>query len=184
MMQLAHVVTLVTGNSHKLAEFKRLFPANFKFEIVDLDLPEIQNFDAREIVADKAKRAYAEVGKPVIVEDVSAGLDELNGLPGPFIKFFEQRMGDDALYQLAGKLAPATITSTIGYYDGSELVISKGVVRGSVMPPRGDSGFGFDCCFLPNGQTKTYAEMSKAEKDAMSHRALSVKAFLKQLKQL
>lgn len=152
--------------------------------MVELDLPEIQSFDAREIITDKVQRAYAEIGKPVLVEDVSAGLDKLKGLPGPFIKFFEDRLGNDALYQLAGKPAAATVVSTIGYYDGYRLVITSGTVHGTVVSARGDNGFGFDSCFLPDGQTKTYGEMTFDEKDAISHRSLSIRAFLEELKHL
>lgn len=173
----------VTGNPHKLASFKRHLK-NYNFEMVALDLPEIQSFDARVIITDKVKRAYEVVGKPVLVEDVSAGIDKLNGLPGPFIKFFEERLGDDALYTLAGTETAANIVSTIGYYDGQRLIITEGVVHGVVVPARGSNGWGFDVCFLPDGHTKTYAEMSFEEKDAISHRSLSIQAFMKELKQL
>jgi inosine triphosphate pyrophosphatase len=160
-------IYVVTGNPHKLASFQRHLH-DFDFEMVDIDLPEIQSLSAREIITDKVKRAYEQVGKPVVVEDVSAGLDNLGGLPGPFIKFFEERLGKDALYQLGGAVAPVTVISTIGYYDGSELIIAEGLVHGSTVAPRGENGFGFDSCFVPDGQTKTYAEMTNAEKDSIS----------------
>lgn len=160
-------------------------PESIQFEVADIDLPEIQSFDARTIITDKVQRAYTAIGKPVLVEDVSAGLDALQGLPGPFIKFFEERLGKDALYQLAQGRDPAvTVTSTIGYYDGSKLIITEGIVRGVVVAARGENGFGFDCCFVPDGQTKTFAEMTVKEKDAISHRSLSVHAFLAELKEL
>jgi len=176
-------IYVVTGNSHKLASFKRHLK-DYNFKMVALDLPEIQSFDAHEIITDKVQRAYEEVGKPVLVEDVSAGLDKLNGLPGPFIKFFEERLGKDALYQLAGETAAATVVSTIGYYDGHKLIITDGTVHGTVVAPRGKNGWGFDACFMPQGQTKTYGEMTFEEKDAISHRSLSIHALLKELKQL
>lgn len=176
---------LVTGNSGKAAAFKRLLPSNLDFELVDLDLPEIQSMDTKQIVADKAMRAYAAVGKPVLVEDVSAGLAALNGLPGPFIKYFENQMGADALYQLTlGRSVQATVISTLAYYDGVNTIICEGVVEGTAVAARGKSGFGFDACFMPSGQTKTYAEMTDAQKDAISHRTLSVKQLLTQLNKL
>jgi inosine triphosphate pyrophosphatase len=177
-------VTLVTGNKHKIEEYKRLLPTDFAFEAQEIDLDEIQSFDSEKIIADKARRAYDIIGKPVLVEDVSAGLDALQGLPGPFIKFFEQQLGKDALYQLAKEDTRATAICTIGYYDGTKLLIAKGVVHGTAEPLRGDNGFGFDGVFMPKGHSKTYAEMSPSEKDTLSHRSLAVQDLLRQLKDL
>ena len=179
------VIHIVTGSAGKAASFRRLIPASIQFKVVDIDLSEIQSFDAKAIITDKVQRAYAVIGKPILVEDVSAGLYALGGLPGPFIKFFEERLGKDALYQLAkGRDSTATITSTIGYYDGVKLTIVEGQVEGNVVAARGENGFGFDCCFVAHGQTKTFAEMTDAEKDSVSHRSQSVKAFLGELKKL
>jgi inosine triphosphate pyrophosphatase len=174
-------ITLVTGSAHKRAEYQRLLPANLAVIVRDIDLIEIQSFDAIEIIADKAKRAYDQIGGPVIVEDVAVGLDSLNGLPGPFIKFFNQQLGPDALYQIAKDDKRATVTCTIGYYDGARLLMANGEVKGSVVPLRGDSAFGFDAVFVPKGQAKTYAQMTDGEKDAISHRGLAVKDLLAQL---
>ena len=177
-------IYVVTGNPHKLASFERHLK-DYSFKSVDIDLPEIQSLDSHAIITDKVERAYDEVGKPVLVEDVSVALEALNGLPGPFIKFFEERMGPDAIFQLVtGKSLAATVTSTIGYYDGSKLIITQGVVHGTAVAARGENDWGFDACFLPDGQTKTYGEMTFAEKDAISHRSLSIAAFLNELKQL
>ncbi len=96
-----------------------MMPAGIGLEAVDEDLPEIQSLDLEEIIIDKAQRAFEIIGRPVVVEDISAGLDELNGLPGPFIKFFEKSLGADALHQLArSDNTPATVTCLIGYCDG------------------------------------------------------------------
>ena len=178
------IFTLITGNIHKLAEFKRLLPANYPFDHLALDLDEIQSFDPEVIIADKARRAYEIVKKPVVVEDVSAGLDKLNGLPGPFIKFFEMQLGADALYQLARAETAATITCTIAYYDGRQMLLDKGIINGSVVAMRAGIGHGFDAVFVPGGQSRTFSQMTPAEKDAISHRALAIQNLLKQLKEL
>lgn len=173
---------LVTGNAHKLEEWRRLFPANYQLEAVDIDLDEIQSLDLDEIIKDKAMRAYERIRKPVIVEDVSAGLEELHGLPGPFIKYFEKTLGRDALYQLAHTTeAHATITIIVAYYDGRDYTIAQGVVTGRAVPALGTNGFGFDLCFVPDGQTKTYAQMTPAEKDAVSHRSQAIKQLVHKL---
>lgn len=172
-------IFLVTGNENKLREWQAIFPTGgVELKSVDIDLTEIQSDDPEEIVADKAKRAYAAVGKPVIVEDVDAGLEKLGGLPGPFIKFFNKKLGKDALYKLAGKEGePAVVACTAAYYDGQELAIVRGEVNGTVVAPRGDS-FGFDVVFVPEGETQTYGEMSQEKKNSQSHRSKAVRQLV------
>jgi inosine triphosphate pyrophosphatase len=176
-------IFLVTGNAHKLEEWRRQLPSDIQIESVDIDLPEIQSIDPEEIVADKAKRAYEATGKPVVVEDVSVGLAKLNGLPGPFVKFFIKALGEDALYILAGKEGePATASCSVAYYDGQELLTVRGDVKGTIVASRGANNFGFDKTFVPEGQNVTYAEMTGAAKDAVSHRSVAIKLFLQQLR--
>ncbi len=91
---------LVTGNASKLKELQAIFSDDIKLESRALNLDEIQTLDPHEIVADKLKRAYKLVGKPVIVEDVSAELAAVKGFPGTFMKFAEQILGPGALYEL------------------------------------------------------------------------------------
>jgi len=178
-------ITLVTGNPGKLAEWRQLLPSGLLIEIADIDLPEIQSLDSEEIVADKARRAYEIVKSPVLVEDVAVGLDKLSGLPGPFMKFFEQKLGQDALYKLAGKAnEPVIITCTIGYYDGFEMIFAHGEIKGTVVAPRGRNGFGFDPVVVPQGQTKTFAEMTIEEKNRHSHRALAIQQMVQKLTEL
>jgi inosine triphosphate pyrophosphatase len=175
--------TIVTGNQNKLAEFHRLIPKNVDFDSVSIDLEEIQSLDSKRIVEHKVQEAYKIVGKPVIVEDVSASLLALNGLPGPFIKFFEQQLGSNALYRLVRDDSDkrAVITCTIGYYDGTTLLFGTGLIEGTVVSARGETGFGFDFCFVPNSENRTFAEMLRPEKDAISHRSLAVADLLSQL---
>jgi non-canonical purine NTP pyrophosphatase (RdgB/HAM1 family) len=175
-------ISLVTGNKGKLAEWQRLFPSDIHLEAVDLDLDEIQSMDLEAIALDKAKRAFEHVGSPVLVEDVSAGLVNLGGLPGPFIKYFELSLGIDALYQLAKQEGdPAVVTCTIAYADGSRSFAVRASVPGTVVSARGDNGFGFDAVFRPDGHEQTFGEMTHAQKDAISHRTLAIQELLKQL---
>ena len=146
----------------------------------DVDLSEIQSSDPAEIVADKARRAYEILQTPVVVEDVSAGLEKLGWLPGPFIKFFMSAMGDDALFKLAENEGErAKVACTIGYFDGETLLTVTGENYGTIVSPRGAHGFGFDVVFVPDGHAKTYAEMTSEEKDLVSHRSKALKLFAK-----
>jgi inosine triphosphate pyrophosphatase len=178
-------ITLVTGNAGKLAEWQRLLPAEFELLSQDVDLDEIQSTDVEEIIIDKAKRAFEVVGKPIIVEDIAAGLTRLGELPGPFIKFFEKKLGMDALHQLCIEpKEPAIVRCAVAYYDGSQLISVQTEVYGTAVTPRGQNGFGFDACFVPEGQPKTYGEMTPAEKDAVSHRSKAVTELVDKLRAL
>ncbi len=175
-------ILFVTGNVNKLREWQALMPADIELESFDIDLPELQSDDPAVIVADKAKRAYEAAGRPVVVEDVSAQLEKLNGLPGPFIKFFIKRLGTDALYQLAGEEgARATISCSVAYYDGEKLISVQGDVPGTVVAQRGETGFGFDGTFVPDGHDKTFAEMGPEEKNLVSHRQKAIRLFIEAL---
>lgn len=175
--------TLITGNQHKLEEWERQLPSTVELHHQAIDLDEIQSFDNAEIIRHKVHQAYELIKKPVVVEDVSGGLDKLNGLPGPFVKFFVERMGKDALYQIGGEGAGMTVTCTIGYYDGEREIIVEGTLHGTTTAARGDA-FGFDVSFVPDGQTKTYSEMTAAEKDAVSHRHIAITKLVEELKKL
>lgn len=172
-------IFLVTGSDHKLSEWQAILPDDIHMERINVDLDEIQSDDPEKVVVDKVKRAYKATGKPVVVEDVSAGLDKFKGLPGPFIKYFIQKIGKDALYQLAGKEGERAIVScSIAYYDGTNLLTVRGDVPGTVVADRGGEAFGFDSVFIPDGETETFAQMTKERKNSLSHRSKAIHLFI------
>ena len=74
--------------------------------------------------------------------------------------------------------------AAVAFPDGRELVV-RGEVRGSLLfAPRGTGGFGYDPIFVPDGETRTTAEMSPAEKDAISHRGRAFRALGARLPEL
>lgn len=179
-------ITLVTGNPHKLAELQKVFPATLNLTAQKLDLDEIQSLDLHAIVRHKLHQAYAAVGTPVIIEDVSAELESLNGLPGPFVKFFEQTLGRGALYKLAGGEDQVRIICSMGYYDGAKEIIVDGILRGRVVAPdtRPDAeGFGFDFEIIPEGYDKTMSQLGLKIKNTMSHRFKAATALARRLAQ-
>ncbi len=177
------MITVVTGNPNKMKEIKVLAPPDMEFSAREIDLDEIQSLDLQKIVEDKVKRAYEIVKSAVIIEDVSAGLDDLAGLPGPFYKFFRKELGDTILVKLA-KISSdkVTIRCLAAYYDGSNLIVGEGLIRGKVVEPRGTNGFGFDPVVIPDGQTRTMAEMTPEEKRKISHRGKAYHNLFEQIK--
>ena len=159
-------VTFITGNKHKADYFQRLMGLKVLHQKVDLD--ELQSLNLHEIVEHKVRQAYKVVGSPVIVEDVSLEFTALNGLPGPFIKFFIENSGVEACCRLLDGFEDrsAVITCCFAYYDGKNVQYFDSRMSGVISDkPRGKNGYGFDQIFICDGYNITRAEMSAAEND-------------------
>ncbi|KAK2540444.1 Itpa [Columba guinea] len=130
----------------------------------------------------------SQVRGPVIVEDTCLCFNALGGLPGPYIKWFLEKLKPEGLYKLlAGfedKSAYALCTFAFSTGNPEEPVkLFKGQTHGLIVEPRGPRDFGWDPCFQPDGYNQTYAELPKAVKNSISHRyrALSeLSAFFRQ----
>lgn len=174
-------INLITGNPNKLRELQAIFPTDLEVTSQKLDLDEIQSLDIHEIVHHKLRQAYDLLHIPVLVEDVSAELENLNGLPGPFIKFFEQQLGDDSLYRLSSEGTRVIIRCAMGYYNGVDEHIVEGILQGIIVAPRGKPNFGFDVVIVPDGYSQTMAELGPEVKNTISHRYLAAKQMAEYL---
>lgn len=169
----------VTSNKNKIIEINEILGTNYK--VTRFDVPEIQSLDLNKVIVEKAKKAYLQFKIPVAVEDVSIEIKSLNGLPGTFVKFFIKTLGIEGTVKLLGKKSKETkSTCAIAIYDGKTMKIFKGTVNGILIKKgRGKNGFGFDSAFIPLGYKQTYAEMSAAEKNKISHRAKALRKLKK-----
>src|SRR5688572_13435511 len=91
-------VTFITGNQNKADYLAKYL--GFPVDHVKLDLDEIQSLDLKEVTEHKVRQAYDKIKKPVIVEDVSLEFEGLNGLPGPFIRFFLDGLSPETICSL------------------------------------------------------------------------------------
>jgi XTP/dITP diphosphohydrolase len=136
----------------------------------------------------KARAGCEATGLPALADDSGLCVDALNGMPGVLSARWAGAAKDDAannrlvLAQLADvpderRTARFRCAVALCLADGSEEV-AFGEMRGAVVrEPRGTSGFGYDPLFMPEGYTRTSAELSAAEKDAISHRGKSLRAI-------
>ncbi len=164
----------ITGNKNKFEEVKLILP---NIEQLDIDLPEIQDIDAKVIIKAKLLEALKHKDGVFIVEDTSLYLDCLGGLPGPLIKWFMKTMGNEGLYNLVEKLGnkKAEAKTIIGYAKNSDKIhYFEGCIKGEIVLPRGDSGFGWDPIFQPNESAKSFAELTHEEKNHISMRRVAV----------
>jgi inosine triphosphate pyrophosphatase len=168
---------VVTGNSRKFAEVQSILS---DAQQLDMDLPEVQDLDAKNVVQAKLAAARRYRAVELLVEDTSLSFRCLNGLPGPLIKWFLQALGDDGLYNVVRRLGDdrAEARTVIGYADSTgQARLFEGAMPGRIVAPRGDNGFGWDRVFKPDGAEKTFAEMSDAEKNACSMRRAALEQF-------
>eukprot|EP00163_Fabomonas_tropica_P022537 TRINITY_DN3930_c0_g1_i2.p1 TRINITY_DN3930_c0_g1~~TRINITY_DN3930_c0_g1_i2.p1 ORF type:complete len:189 (+),score=34.37 TRINITY_DN3930_c0_g1_i2:15-581(+) len=172
---MAPVLKFVTGNAKKLEEVMAILGSEMPLESVALDLPELQGETPEEISREKCKLAFKEVQGPVIVEDTSLCFNALQGLPGPYIKWFLKKLGHDGLNKmLAGyedKSGYALCVFSLATSADEEPLTFVGKTPGTIVPARGPNAFGWDPIFLPDGYDGTYAELDKSVKNSISHRA-------------
>jgi inosine triphosphate pyrophosphatase len=175
-------IYFITGNKDKLREVRALIPA---VEGIDLDLAEIQEIDARKVIAAKLTEARKYRAGTFLVEDTSLALDGMGGLPGPLAKWFLKAIGVDGIFALSKTFGTrATAHTIIGYADENhEMLFFEGALHGSVVPPRGTDGFGWDPLFQPDGSEKTFAQMTAEEKGRCSMRRLAVEGLRQYLEQ-
>ncbi|EDV32196.1 uncharacterized protein Dana_GF14164 [Drosophila ananassae] len=168
-------ITFVTGNAKKLEELVAILGPTFPRTIVSkkIDLPELQG-EIDEIAIKKCKEAARHVNGPVLVEDTSLCFNALEGLPGPYIKWFLEKLKPEGLCRLleGWEDKSAQAICTFGYCEDAdaEPQLFKGITDGDIVSPRGPRAFGWDPVFQPKGYDKTYAELPKAEKNTISHR--------------
>ncbi len=171
----------ITGNKNKFEEVKTVIP---DLEQLDIDLVEIQDLDPHSIINAKLHEAFKHHSGEFIVEDTSLYFEKLNGMPGPMIKWFLKSLGNDGLSDLAQRLEnqKATAKVMIGYAKNTDDIhYFEGSIDGTIVLPRGETTFGWDPIFQPEGFDKTFAEMTSEEKNAISMRKIAtekLKEFL------
>ena len=175
-------ILFATSNEGKAKELQSVLQRPVKQ--INIDLPELQALNVKDVIEHKAREAYQRVGKPVLVEDTSLAITAWNGLPGALIRWFLKSvdtMGICKMLQSFDNLE-ATAEVCIGYFDGVQFMAFSGMIRGSISrAPRGSLGFGWDSIFIPDVSDKTFAEMSYEEKESVSMRkqaALKLRQFL------
>lgn len=170
-------LTFVTSNAGKAREASALLGHNV--EAHALDVPEIQSLDFVEVVRAKAVVAARAFGVPVLVEDSGLVVAGWGGFPGPFTKWITMgALGQEGLAKMLdgfsdrGAEAVSALAVARPGQEEKDIFVAVGRVSGSIaLHPRGENGFGWDVLFVPEGATRTWAEMSDEEKLRDSHRA-------------
>ncbi|MBK8595714.1 MAG: non-canonical purine NTP pyrophosphatase [Holophagales bacterium] len=179
-------LVFLTSNAGKAREASALLGRSI--EARALEIPEIQSLDFAEVVTAKALAAVERLGIPVLVEDSGLVLPAWKGYPGPFTKYAVGAVGEAGFARLAwawgDPRAEAVSTLALAWpgAGSEEVVVAEGRVAGSLAAEsRGANGFGWDVIFFPEGETRTFAEMSAEEKNGRSHRARAFAELVRML---
>ncbi len=176
---------LVSSNPNKGIEAERIL--GVPLLRVSLVLPEIQAAGVEDITRYKLDAARAKGYQRLVVEDVSLGFDELGNFPGPYVRWLLEAAGGKGLAAIAYALHNRTARAQccVAYWDGQAGKMFLGECYGEILvEPRGERHFGWDAWFQPRGSSKTFAEMSDDEKDAVSHRGDAYRQLATYLKRV
>lgn len=178
----------ITGNINKLNELQLILGANIKIRSMNFNLPEIQG-DPHDIIREKALYASNLLNKSVIVEDTSLCFNALNGMPGPYIKSFYEKIGNEGLVKLLDGYTDKTIYALclfayVNKHDKDNVMIFEGRCNGTIVKPTltSKNGFGWDPIFLPDNFDRTFAELDSGTKNMISHRSIALCKLVEYLK--
>jgi len=195
-------VLLATRNQGKLAELQRILDRALGTEAVTLvglddvpaypDVPETGlTFGENALL--KAREGVRHTGLPTVADDSGLAVEAMNGMPGVFSARWCGRHGDDAanlrllLDQLAAvpdehRQAAFVCAAALVLAGGREHLVEGRQPGWLLRAPRGTNGFGYDPIFVAEGETRTNAELSPEEKDAISHRGQAFRTLAKLVK--
>ena len=139
-------------------------------------LQEIQSDSLEKVAFHKALDAFSLCSKPVIIEDDGLFINSLKGFPGPYSSFVFKTIGNEGILKLLKSKRSATFQSVIAYCERKDDVqLFNASVSGQIPRKPVGKKWGYDPIFIPEGQTKTYAQLE--EKNLVSHRYLAIKKF-------
>lgn len=197
-------IVLATRNTGKVAELRPILAD--VLARLDLDLVGVKEFDNLHDVVEtgvtfeenallKARYVARETGLPALADDSGLAVEVLGGAPGVFSARWSGRHGDDAanlrlvLAQLSDvpaehRQAAFVCCAALALPDG-RVTTREGRLPGVlVREPRGENGFGYDPIVQVQGDTRTAAELSPQEKNAISHRGRAFTALAKDIESL
>ncbi len=187
-------IVFATNNLHKLEEVQNMLPQSY--QIVTLrecgiteDIPETADtLEGNALL--KARYLYSKVGLDCFADDTGLEVMALGGEPGVRSARYATDGHDfEANNRLLMKNLEGAENRTAQFRTAVALIIAgkeylfEGVVKGKIATEYcGSEGFGYDPIFIPEGETRTFAEMSIDEKSAISHRGRAVRGLVDFLK--
>jgi len=195
-MENKTTLVFATSNKNKIKEINKLLPDNLNIVIksnkdmgILEDIPET-GLTIQENAIQKATYVYEKYGYNCFSEDTGLIVETLNGEPGIYSARYagEERDDNKNMQKILDKLIDsknrnAHFKTVIALIIDGNLQLFEGIVEGIITTEKsGDSGFGYDPIFQPNGYNQTFAQIGMEEKNKISHRAKALEKLLIHLK--
>ena len=180
---LGRVAFFVTGNIHKFDEARKVLAEyDIAAALLRVKTVEIQDDSIEKVAKASARDAVKKCSLPIIVEDAGLFIESLRGFPGPYSSYVYRTIGTKGILELMKNVEEreAYFYSVVAFSSPDEpLRCFHGRVKGRISrEEKGSYGFGFDPIFKPlNCHSKTFAEMTKEQKNKCSHRAQALRKF-------
>jgi XTP/dITP diphosphohydrolase len=178
-------IRFVSKNNFKVQEVQQILQdTGVEIVAARYSIDEIQTENVDTLVRDKLLKAFNIIGRPVFVEHTGLYIDSLNGFPGGLTQIFWDKLQADRFSTLfgSGENTSLVAKTIIGYCDSMKIHLFEGAIKGTISAePRGNRDFQWDCVFIPEGSTETFAEMGDRKNDISMRRIAfdKFKQFLK-----
>jgi len=182
-------IYFITSNKGKLQEAKSKF-SELDINIIQKDLgyPEIQADSLEEVAMFGANHIKNHFNKPFMLEDAGLFIDALNGFPGVFSAYVYKSIGLSGVLELLKNKSDrkAHFRSVYAFVEPAKKpLLFIGECHGVISDKElGDQGFGYDPIFIPQGSSRTFAQMQTNEKNNLSHRGDSLNKFIDYFKNI
>ncbi|WP_167611047.1 non-canonical purine NTP diphosphatase [Maribellus sediminis] len=187
-------LVFATNNQHKLKELQAILGNEFRLLSLkdigcDEDIPEEQP-TLEGNASQKSFYIFDKYGYNCFADDTGLEIEALNGEPGVYSARYagEEKSAEANMKKVLEKMAKinqrnARFRTVISLIINGEEKLFEGIVNGEILTEkRGNSGFGYDPVFLPEGKEQSFAEMDLAEKNKISHRGRAVQKLVEYLK--
>ena len=186
------ILYFITGNKGKIKEAKtRLSEININVVQKNLGYPEIQANTLQDVVSFGVYHLQKRrINGPFILEDAGLFIEHLNGFPGVYSAYVFHCIGCSGILKLLEREEAnnrkAHFKSVFAYGEPNKNPrFFVGECNGKISTQKsGNQGFGYDPIFIPNGDTRTFAQMDTNEKNTFSHRGKSLEKLVNFLKNM
>ena len=183
-------LVFATQNSNKIKEVRSLLPSSIQLiSLRDLETGEELPETGRTLEANasqKARYIYDKFGLNCFADDTGLEVEALGGRPGVWSARYAGPAcrTEDNIRKVLTELKDVTnraarFRTVIALIVDGEVYLYEGIVNGRIsLEPSGTGGFGYDPVFIPDQESRTFAEMSLVEKNRISHRGMAIQAFI------